>query len=61
MRDTLDQVRESFILAKYSPKREKRLGKIQENNGSEYQTTTPDTLIGCGEQDGLPLQVVVEK
>ena len=55
MRDTLDQVRESFILAKYSPKGEKLLEKIQDNSGSEYQTTTPDILTGCAEQDGLPL------
>ena len=61
MRDTLDQARESFILAKYSPKREKLLEKIQDNSGSKYQTTTPDILIGCAEQDGLPLQVVIEK
>ena len=61
MRDTLDQVRESFVLAKYSPKGEKLLEKIQDNSGSEYQTTTPDILIGCAEQDGLPLQVVIEK
>ena len=39
LRDTLDTVREICILVKYSPKREKLLGNIQDNIEGEYQTT----------------------
>ena len=44
MRDTLDTVRKICILVKYSPKRKKPLGNIQDNIEGEYQTTTLDKL-----------------
>ena len=37
-------VREICVLVKYSPKREKLLGNIQDNIEGEYQTTTLDKL-----------------
>ena len=44
LRDTLDTVREICMLVKYSPKREKLLGDIQDSIEGEYQTTTLDKM-----------------
>ena len=44
LRDTLDTVREIYILVKYSPKREKLLGNIHDNIEGEYQSTTLHNL-----------------
>ena len=44
LRDTLDTVCGICRLVKYSPKREKLLGNIQDNIEGEYQTTTIDKL-----------------
>ena len=45
LKDTLDTIREICILVKYSPKREKLLGNIQENiEGEQQPRTTLDKL-----------------
>ena len=44
LKDTLDTTCEICILVKYSPKREKLLGNIQENIEGEQQPTTLDKL-----------------
>lgn len=44
LKDTLDTIREICILVKYSPKRERILGNIQENIETEEKSSTLDKL-----------------
>ena len=52
----IDTVRQICILVKYPPKREKLLGNIQDNIKGEYIP-----FISCVQQDGLSVQIVMEK